>query len=127
MYGLINSLHHPPRITLNMSYLSWNRFMDIQNENNKFVNRKDYFLDCFNLSINYYKQGLGVVKNLIMSFLLSPLPMCLRVFSIVEFLLTLDSKPRQNLSALLDGSVKPSTTILVTDAWKASPTRLLSS
>lgn len=42
--------------------------------------------------------------------------MCLRVFSIVELRLTLDSKPKQNLFLLLEGSVKPSTKILVEDA-----------
>ncbi len=56
-----------------------------------------------------------------------PLLMCRLVFSMVEFRLTFDRRPRQNLSALLDGSVKPSTTMLVCEAWKASPTRLLSS
>lgn len=56
-----------------------------------------------------------------------PLPMCRRVFSIVELRLTLESKPKQNLFLLLEGSVNPSTKTLVEDAWKASPTRLFNS
>ena len=38
-----------------------------------------------------------------------PFPMCLRVFSIVEFLFTFDNRPRQKRSALFDGFVNPST------------------
>lgn len=56
-----------------------------------------------------------------------PLPMCLRVCSMVELRLTLDSRPRQKRFLLLDGSVKPSTRTLREDAWNVSPTRLLSS
>lgn len=56
-----------------------------------------------------------------------PLLMCLLVFSIVELRLTFDRRPKQNLSALFEGSVKPSTTMLVCEAWNASPTRLFSS
>ena len=48
--------------------------------------------------------------------LYKPFPMCLRVFSIVEFLLTFDRSPKQKRSALFDGSVNPSTTMLVCDA-----------
>ena len=58
---------------------------------------------------------------------LLPLPMCLRVFSMVEFLFTLDSRPRQKRLRLLDGSVNPSTSTLREAAWKVSPTRLFSS
>ena len=57
----------------------------------------------------------------------APLPMCLRVFSIVELRLTFDSSPRQNRSELFDGSVNPSTTMLRWQAWNGSPTLLLSS
>lgn len=57
----------------------------------------------------------------------SPLPMCRLVFSMVELRLTLESSPRQNLFLLFEGSVKPSTRMLVEDAWNASPTRLFSS
>lgn len=53
--------------------------------------------------------------------------MCLLVFSMVEFLLTFERSPRQNLFLLLEGSVKPSMRTLREDAWKVSPTRLLSS
>lgn len=56
-----------------------------------------------------------------------PLPICRLVFSMVEFRLTLESSPRQNLFLLFEGSVKPSTNTLVEEAWKASPTRLFSS
>lgn len=56
-----------------------------------------------------------------------PLPMCLRVCSMVELRLTLESRPRQKRFLLLDGSVKPSTRTLRDEAWKVSPTRLLSS
>jgi len=56
-----------------------------------------------------------------------PLPMCLRVCSIVELRLTLESRPRQKRFLLLDGSVKPSTKTLRAEAWKVSPTLLLSS
>lgn len=58
---------------------------------------------------------------------LSPFPMCLLVFSIVEFLFTFERSPRQNLFLLLEGSVKPSMSTLREDAWKVSPTRLFSS
>ena len=34
-----------------------------------------------------------------------PFPICLLVFSIVEFLLTFDNNPKQNLLAFVDGSV----------------------
>ena len=49
------------------------------------------------------------------------LPMCLLVTSTVGSLLTLDSKPRQNLSEL-DGSTNPSIVREGWEAWKVSPT-----
>lgn len=45
-----------------------------------------------------------------------PLPICRLVFSMVEFRLTLESSPRQNLFLLFEGSVKPSTNTLVEEA-----------
>ena len=56
-----------------------------------------------------------------------PLPICRRVFSIVEFLFTFDNKPNENLFGEVFGSVNPSTTIEVTCALKVSPTRLFNS
>lgn len=41
---------------------------------------------------------------------------CRLVFSIVELRLTFESKPKQNLFLLLEGSVNPSTKTLVEDA-----------
>lgn len=49
------------------------------------------------------------------------IPICLLVISTVAFRLTLESKPKQNLSEF-DGSVKPSTVSEGCDAWKVSPT-----
>ena len=56
-----------------------------------------------------------------------PFPMCLLVFSIVEFLFTLERSPRQNLFLLFEGSVNPSISTLREEAWNVSPTRLFSS
>lgn len=61
------------------------------------------------------------------SLSLSPLPMCLLVFSMVELRFTLESNPRQKRSELLLGSVKPSTMTECVCAWNTSPTLLLSS
>ena len=60
-------------------------------------------------------------------FDLKPFPMCLLVFSMVEFLFTFDRSPSENLFGEVFGSVKPSTTTEVTWALNVSPTRLFSS
>lgn len=62
-----------------------------------------------------------------MTYLLLPFPMCLLVFSIVEFLFTFERSPRQNLFLLFEGSVNPSMSTLREEAWNVSPTRLFSS
>ena len=66
--------------------------------------------------------SLNLISTLNKSFHLnvlpcSPLPMWRRVFSMVEFRLTLESNPRQKRFLLLEGSVKPSTRTLVEEAW----------
>ena len=54
--------------------------------------------------------------------------MCLLVFSMVEFLLTFERRPRQKrLLLLLGGLVNPSTMMLWLREWYTSPTLLLSS
>ena len=53
--------------------------------------------------------GYKIVLKLRSKKIDKPFPMCLLVFSMVEFLFTFDCNPRQNLSALLLGSVYPST------------------
>ena len=50
-----------------------------------------------------------------------------RVFSMVEFRLTLDKSPREKRFGEVLGSVNPSTTTEVTWALNVSPTRLFSS
>lgn len=64
-----------------------------------------------------YIQNLSHAKVKMLRAAAIPLPMCRRVFSIVELRLTLDSSPRQKRFLLLEGSVKPSTSTLVEEAW----------
>lgn len=73
----------------------------------------------------FHVQFRRIYKGITHLFL--PFPMCLLVFSIVEFLLTLERSPRQNLFLLFEGSVNPSISTLREEAWNVSPTRLFSS
>jgi len=82
---------------------------------------------CLLRPLRNYSKGRVSIWNTCIESSGLPLPMCLRVCSMVELRLTLDSRPRQKRFLLLDGSVKPSTRTLRDDAWNVSPTRLLSS
>lgn len=57
----------------------------------------------------------------------TPLPMWRLVFSMVELRWTLDNRPRQNLSPVVEGSVNPSTTTSFRVALNSSPTLLFNS